>query len=149
MWWRINSLYLPDTDYSDYLIDQYQDILDVCNVTNVPDTIIRPLPNYPQAPNVTYLPPGTDPGDNSTTNVSVTCSGQTITPGTGGCDALSVQYGVTTGDLQAVTDTDDCSSTNELCVPLSCSLFQVTGNSSWYAFLLFFLEAIYVLIMPQ
>ncbi|KAG9963623.1 hypothetical protein KCU61_g3456, partial [Aureobasidium melanogenum] len=130
MWWRINSMYLPDTDYSDYLIDQYQDILDVCNVTTVPDTIIRPLPNYPQAPNVTYLPPGTDPGDNSTTNVNATCNGQTITPGTSGCDALSTQYGVTTGDLQAVTDTDDCSSSNKVCVPLSCSLSQVTSNAS-------------------
>jgi hypothetical protein len=131
MWWRVNSLYLPDTDYSDFLIDQYQDILDVCNVTNVPETIIRPLPEYPQAPNTTYLPPGTDPADNGTSNVNTTCSGQTITLGSGGCDALSTQYGVTTGDLYAVTDADDCSSPNEVCVPLSCSLTQVTSNASW------------------
>jgi hypothetical protein len=131
MWWRVNSLYLPDTDYSDYLIDQYQDILDVCNVTNVPETIIRPLPDYPQAPNITYLPPGTDPADNETSNANTTCNGQTITLGSGGCDALSAQYGVTTGDLYAVTDTDDCSSPDEVCVPLSCSLTQVTSNASW------------------
>jgi hypothetical protein len=131
MWWRVNSLYLPDTDYSDFLIDQYQDILDVCNVTNVPETIVRPLPGYPQAPNTTYLPPGTDPADNGTSNANTTCSGQTITLGSGGCDALSTKYGVTTGDLYAVTDTDDCSSPSEVCVPLSCSLTQTTNNASW------------------
>lgn len=132
MWWRINSQYLPDTDYSDYLIDQYQDILDVCNVTNIPESIIRPLPEYPQAPNVTYLLPGSDPASNDTSNANVTCNGQTISPGAGGCNALSSEYGVTTGDLQAVTDTDDCSASDDVCVPLSCTLSQVTGNTSWY-----------------
>jgi hypothetical protein len=79
----------------------------------------------------TYLPPGTDPADNGTSNANTTCSGQTITLGSGGCNALSAQYGVTTGDLYAVTDTDNCSSPDEVCVPLSCSLTQATSNASW------------------
>ncbi|KAJ8124182.1 hypothetical protein ONZ43_g37 [Nemania bipapillata] len=63
LWWRINSPFLPDTDYSDYLIEQFQDIKDVCNVT-MPDSLIRTLPSYAAAPSPTILPPGTDPNEN-------------------------------------------------------------------------------------
>ncbi|GAB7348916.1 hypothetical protein MBLNU459_g7604t2 [Dothideomycetes sp. NU459] len=129
-WWRINSPYLADTDYSDYLIEQYQDILDVCNVTFIPDSLIRAPPNYSPAPNSTYLPPGTDPASNGTSDANATCNGQTISPGTGGCDALSHTYGVTTGDLQAITDTDDCSAPGSICVPLQCTISQVPVNTS-------------------
>ena len=77
MWWRINSPFLPDADESDYLIEQYQDIIDVCNVT-MPPSLIRALPSYPAAPTPTYLPPGTDPNANVTALNSTTCGGQTI-----------------------------------------------------------------------
>ena len=45
---RMSSPYLPDSDYSDYLISQYQDILDVCKAT-MPELIIRNLPSYGDA----------------------------------------------------------------------------------------------------
>jgi hypothetical protein len=124
-------VFLPDTDASDWLIEQYQDIQDVCQVV-MPDTVIRAPLDYASAPNITYLLPGTDPAENSTdSNNGTTCRGQTISPGTG-CDGLSQNYGVTTGDLQAASGTDDCSFTGTLCVPAACTLQRVGSNTSWY-----------------
>lgn len=82
MWWRINSPFLPDSDESDYLIEQYQDIIDVCNAT-MPSSLIRALPSYPAAPAPTYLPPGTDPNANLTASSDATCGGQTISASSG------------------------------------------------------------------
>ncbi len=164
MWWRINSPFLPDADESDYLIEQFQDITDVCNVS-MPSSLIRALPSYPAAPSPTYLPPGTDPNANSTASNSGTCDGQTISASSsklrhidsaehgpdflgfrkdhtgyarvkhasaGSCDSLSETYGVTTGDLQSSTGTDDCSfSASSICVPLRCDVVQVGNNQSW------------------
>lgn len=45
----MSSPYLPDSDYSDYLVGQYQDILDVCKAT-MPELIIRDIPSYVDAP---------------------------------------------------------------------------------------------------
>ena len=132
MWYRVNSVFLPDTDASDWLIEQYQDIQDVCQVI-MPETVIRAPLNYAPAPNITYLPPGTDPAENSTesgSGGSTNCTGQTISPGSG-CNDLSQQYGVTTGDLQAATGTDDCSFSGTVCVPSACTLEQVAGDASW------------------
>ncbi|KAK0117167.1 hypothetical protein ONS96_013000 [Cadophora gregata f. sp. sojae] len=131
MWYRLNSLFLPDTDYSDYLIAQYQDIQDICQV-KMPETIIRALPNYPLAPNTTYLPPGTDPANNSSApnSNSGTCSGQTLAASSAGCASLSQTYGVTTGDLQAATGSDTCVVSNATCVPRPCTLKQVVAGDS-------------------
>jgi hypothetical protein len=50
MYQRVISPYLPDHDFSDYLIGEYLDILDVCNYTNaMPELIIRALPDYSTA----------------------------------------------------------------------------------------------------
>lgn len=164
MWWRINSPYLPDTDESDYLIEQYQDVTDVCNVT-MPPSLIRALPSYPAAPSPTYLTPGTDPNANLTASNGATCGGQIISTSdskrdnmeiierdselfglendysdyarverasAGSCDSISQTYGVTTGDLQSITGTDDCSfNTSSICVPLKCEVAQVGNGQSW------------------
>lgn len=131
MWYRINSLFLPDSDYSDYLIEQYQDIQDICQMA-MPDTVVRALPSYATAPNITYLPPGTDPANNSSapSSSSGNCSDQTLSPSSAGCASLSQQYGVTTGDLQAATDSDDCVVVDTTCVPSACTLSQVNSGDS-------------------
>ncbi|KAI1827702.1 hypothetical protein F4861DRAFT_535908 [Xylaria intraflava] len=160
MWWRINSPFLPDSDYSDYLIEQFQDIKDVCNVT-VLDSLIRALPAYAAAPTPTFLPPGTDPNENG--SYTGPCNGQVIASSavrrddsavheadkqvvlpndfsgparieraaSGSCDALSTKYGVPTGGLQAATASDDCSITSSsICVPLSCQISQVSAGQT-------------------
>ncbi|TGJ83729.1 hypothetical protein E0Z10_g5023 [Xylaria hypoxylon] len=129
MWYRINSLFLPDTDHSDYLIEQYQDILDVCQVS-MPETIVRALPDYAMAPNITYLPPGTDPAGNSSTTTPGNCTGQTLPASSSGCDNLSQKYGVTTGDLVTATGSRTCTSTGSICVPQPCTLNRLSDGNS-------------------
>ncbi|KAL9594564.1 MAG: hypothetical protein Q9219_006967, partial [cf. Caloplaca sp. 3 TL-2023] len=80
MWWHINSPYLPDTDQSNDLISQFQDIADICNVTMLP-SLIRAPPDNPVAPSPTYLLPGTDPNENSTATADGVCIGQIIAAG--------------------------------------------------------------------
>lgn len=46
---RMSSPYLPDSDYSDYLVAQFQDILDICKVS-MPELVVRDLPDYEDAP---------------------------------------------------------------------------------------------------
>ena len=164
MWLRINSPFLPDTDESDYLIEQYQDIMDVCNAT-MPPSLIRALPAYANAPAPTYIPPGTGSGNVTASSNGSACAGQTIVTGNtkrdetrltpanfeitgslghstsiarikrtsiGSCDFISQHYGVTTGDVQSITGTDDCSfGGSSICVPLRCQISQVKDNDTW------------------
>ena len=118
---RLISPYLPDTDHSDYLIEQYQDILDVCKVTTMPELVIRALPNYAAAPPPTI----------NTTAASSTCSGQTIPAGASGCDSLTSKYGVTTGDLQAISGNKQCNMGSAICAPAACTVQQVSAGTSW------------------
>ena len=146
---RVASPYLPDLDYSDYLVTQYFDIIDVCGV-EMPDLIVRPLPYYDFAPG-TYdgMPDTTNNGSSSSnTNAAVACS-QTLgvdklrsltvpdpdANGTIFCDAISEAYNVTTGDLQLAFNNYFCLPTldfTSVCVPAGCSLMQVPINATWY-----------------
>lgn len=149
---RISSPYLPDSDYSDYLISQYQDIVDVCNAT-MPDLVIRAPPQYenapPQGPGLTF---GTNNATASASNTTIqgpypmngtsingtsainnTCQGQLIQSSTirTGCNNLAQKYSTTTGDLQAAIGNDNCSITAPVCVPAACTLKQVPANATW------------------
>lgn len=64
MYQRLTSPYLPDHDYSDYLVGQYQDVLDVCKYTsNMLDLVIRVPPDYTTAvpPTLEFNLPPTQP----------------------------------------------------------------------------------------
>ncbi|KAF2766280.1 hypothetical protein EJ03DRAFT_345213 [Teratosphaeria nubilosa] len=126
---RLASPYLPDLDYSDYLVEQYYDIIEVCANNQMPDLIIRLTPDYSDAPgyfngqpvNSTLQPfidgstailPDATTTDNGTDS-NATCTGQTLTYsqlnevattfGNSGssnfCDASSAAFTVTSGDL--------------------------------------------------
>ena len=127
MYQRLNSPYLPDHDYSDYLIQQYQDILDVCNATQtMPELVIRAPPDY-----ATAVPPllnisGT--GDSS-------CTGQTIVKSTldpnANCNSIAQAFNVATGDVQAATGSNDCAlSTASICLPAPCTLQRISVGAS-------------------
>lgn len=127
MYQRLNSPYPPDHDYSDYLIQQYQDILDVCNATqNMPELVIRTPPDY-----ATAVPPllnisGT--GDNS-------CTGQTIVKSTldpnANCNSIAQAFNVATGDVQAATRSNDCAlSTASICLPAPCTLQRISVDAT-------------------
>ncbi len=131
---RLASPYLPDQDYSDYLVTQYQDITDVCNVP-MPDLVIRAPPNYENAPmitNGTSVSNGTI-ATNGTIAANGTCSGQAIQSiiSQKGCNEISQRYSVTTGDLQATIGNDACTLTYPICVPAECCLKQVPSGATW------------------
>ena len=124
---RLTSPYLPDHDYSDYLIGQYQDILDVCNYTNrMPDLVIRVPPNY-----TTAVPPTLEFNVTADTN----CTGQKIVKSTldpnANCNSIAQAFKVATGDVQAATGDDNCAiSTTSICLPAPCTLHQIATNDT-------------------
>ncbi|KAL9137092.1 MAG: hypothetical protein Q9175_001688 [Cornicularia normoerica] len=148
---RMSSPYLPDSDYSDYLVAQYQDILDVCKAS-MPELIVRSLPFYGDA-QVAFgalsssnptMPPFSSNGTQYTdvTNSTTPCTGQTIriadlngtafsNPNASLCDALSNYYGVTTGDVEAVLENPDCLPVFfSYCVPAACTLMTVPSGAT-------------------
>lgn len=144
---RVASPYLPDLDYSDYLVSQYFDIVDVCQA-KMPDLLVRDLPYYDYTPgSLDSLLDGTDSGTGDDSNSTVAC-GQTLdvdelshltvpdanANGSIYCDAISEKYNVTTGDLQFAFNSFYCLPTinfTSVCVPAGCTLMQVPDGSTW------------------
>jgi LysM repeat protein len=122
MYQRLSSPYLPDHDYSDYLVSQYQDILDVCNYTNnIPQLVIQAQPNY-----ATAVPPAI----NLTSVADTACIGQTILKNTlspnANCASIAQAFNVPTGDVQFATGNSSCIFQQEsICLPYPCTLQQV------------------------
>ncbi|KAL8836527.1 MAG: hypothetical protein Q9170_002882 [Blastenia crenularia] len=127
MYRRITSQYLPDHDYSDYLIGQYQDILDVCKYTDrMPELVIRLPPDY-----ATAVPPTLE----FNVTADTTCTGQTIIKSTldpsANCNSIAQAFNVATGDVQAVTDGDSCAiTTPSICLPAPCTLHQLADGDT-------------------
>jgi LysM repeat protein len=128
MFKRLSSPYLPDSDHSDYLIAQYQDVLDVCNATNnMPELVIRAPPDY-----ATATPPPLNfsniPTDTSCTGGQYIV-GSTLDPNAN-CATISQAFNVATGDVQAATNSSDCKSTSNFCLPASCKLYTVASGDT-------------------
>ncbi|OHE97574.1 LysM domain-containing protein [Colletotrichum orchidophilum] len=154
---RLTSIFLPDTDYSDYLADQIFDIQDVCNIT-IPDFTIRLPWDYDAAEPLSSVDVGSSTtavatATTSTAAATTTCVGQTIgsaaaskraedlswfersTPGlkarqASSCGDLSSQYGVSTGALQWFTNSDTCAVSGYVCLPQRCTLQKVGSNET-------------------
>lgn len=144
---RVTSPYLADSDHSDYLVDQLQDIGDICNTT-IPNITIRALPSYETAPPVTSINFVGTTSSTSKPPATTTCSGQVLNSSkkrsdggygreadkgdaTSACDRLSKAYGISTGDLQAKSSSANCSITGNVCFPSACKLQQVPSGSTW------------------
>ncbi|KAH3941458.1 hypothetical protein HBI56_198660 [Parastagonospora nodorum] len=118
---KVTSEFLADTDHADYLVGQLQDIADVCN-TSIPAITTRATISWDSAPAPTPNSATTTPPPATTTCAAG--QGQTLSSGTG-CDALSQKYGISTGDLEAISGSDVCSISTASCFPLACSLQQI------------------------
>ncbi|KAK4210757.1 carbohydrate-binding module family 50 protein [Rhypophila decipiens] len=124
---RLSSQYLPDQDYSDYLVSQYQDILDVCHYWDeVPPLVVWAPPNFDAA-----IPPAIDLSNYTSTG----CTGQTIVKSTldpnANCATIAQAFNVATGAVQAATGSDACLvSTSSICLPAACTLFQVPSSGT-------------------
>lgn len=124
---RVTSPFLIDSDYADYLVDQLQDIGDVCN-TSIPAITVRAPQTFPPAPPLTSIAFTTT--STSPLPTSTVCAGQTINQSESTCDALSQTYGLTTGDLQAISGSDTCTILTALCFPAACKLMQVPSGAT-------------------
>ncbi|GIK01364.1 hypothetical protein Aspvir_005398 [Aspergillus viridinutans] len=121
---RVTSPFLPVSNYSDFLVDQLQDIGDICSTT-LPNITTRDVPTYQPAPTPTVTRNVTA---TTSPTVTPTCLGQMITGS--GCDTLSLKFGVTTGDLQAWSRSATCTISGSLCLPAACELQLVTSGST-------------------
>ncbi|KAI0437932.1 hypothetical protein F4803DRAFT_536864 [Xylaria telfairii] len=126
---RVTSSLLTDEDHSDYLVEQLQDIGDICSYKIRPFTL-RAITTYYPAPPVS----STDLNNGSTPTTSAppattTCAGQTVKTGSG-CDSLSIKYGVATGDLQIVTNSTTCQITAAVCLPAPCTVQKVASGQT-------------------
>ncbi|ORY61421.1 uncharacterized protein BCR38DRAFT_487174 [Pseudomassariella vexata] len=156
---RVTSQFLPNSDHSDYLVDQLYDVQDVCNIT-LPDFTIRLPYWYDTAPPLTSLNLGssttaTATATSSASSTTTTCFGQLVggssstkakkswaevfSPGNAKvearqdaatCDDLSLQYGVSTGALQWFSDSDTCDVSSGICLPAACNLQQVVDGDT-------------------
>ncbi|KAG7001882.1 hypothetical protein G7Y79_00030g064150 [Physcia stellaris] len=137
---RLSSAYLPDQDYSDYLVEQYLDVRDVCTATSLPELTTRGAFNYAAAPTSENATSATAAATTtiSSGSPSASCLGQIVDTGlkvttanaTEACKQLSVLYGVSTGDLQQITGGDDCYSPDPVCLPAACSLQAVPAGAT-------------------
>ncbi|KAF6219690.1 hypothetical protein HO133_004159 [Letharia lupina] len=133
---RMSSPYLPDSDYSDYLVAQYQDILDVCRIS-MPELMVRALPYYEDAPGLydgvplssdnSLMPPFTSNGSQFSNGTNIPANGTW-------CNALSAKYSVATGDLQAAIGDPGCVFlVSSYCVPAACTLMKVPFGASCFS----------------
>lgn len=83
---RITSDYLPDSDFSDYLVAEFQDIQDVCSTTIAATISTRPLWDLPTA----------FPTASTTTNSSLANATSTPTTTTSLASSISTGHPVTT-----------------------------------------------------
>lgn len=158
---RVTSQFLPDSDHSDYLVEQLFDIQDVCNVS-LPEFTVRMPDAYENAAPLTSTYLGTSSGVATTTANTVpaaatTCLGQTVgnskrsdrrgwlglfeIPSASSshdrrdeapnCGSVSRQYGVGSGTLQRFLDGGTCNLKGDACLPLPCKLQQVAGSDTW------------------
>ncbi|KAI0013673.1 peptidoglycan-binding protein [Xylariaceae sp. FL0662B] len=139
---RMASPYLPDLDASDYHLEQYIDIVDVCKAT-MPELQVRILPQYD---NIAGVWDGAPELNSTTSSTTVACN-QTIAltdlqnlvvpdPNANGtiyCDAMSTKYNVTTGDLQLAFNAPFCTpdaNFTSVCVPAGCTVKQIPYDST-------------------
>lgn len=140
---RISSEFLPDEDHSDYLVEQFQDIQEVCQTTIAANIMTRALPNYPVV--LTATPTyGEGPGtviayEPETTELSCSEGQQLIdvidvstSDSVQACQEISLRYGVATGNLVVATGNEACYvELGEICGPEPCRLLRVSKGQTW------------------
>ncbi|RDW92669.1 hypothetical protein BP5796_02063 [Coleophoma crateriformis] len=122
---RLLSPHLVVSEFTDYLIEQFEDLQGNCSTSMPYTTSAATLFLTVSATTTTAV--GT-----STTSASATatCAGQIIPVSSPplGCNPLSDMYNVTTGDLRAATNDYSCEITTPICVPLPCDVEVIWGG---------------------
>lgn len=135
---RVTSDFLQDTDYGDYLINEFQDIQNVCKKT-VGELTVRVLPGYPElsdGPELGKTTTTPSPVSSAPTPTPTICTGRTIDirPELAEeltCHDIAEKYEIASGSIAVATNSDLCETDVEVCVPAACNLYQVGSNDTW------------------
>ena len=130
---RLSSPFIAaGADYTTYLLGQYSDLQSYCTtsmaLTTASTSLILGTMTVPTTTTISTT------STSGTASPSTTCAGQTINPPATpmSCNALSAQYGVTTGDLTVLTNDWACQFASPICAPLACDTMKTGWNETWY-----------------
>ncbi|KAF8847581.1 carbohydrate-binding module family 18 protein [Acephala macrosclerotiorum] len=126
---RLVSPLLPNSTFTDYLLDQYEDIQSNC-LTSLPVT------TYSKTLLVSTSAAATTMSGASATPIPAptatgTCLGQLVDPDPVNlvtCNDVTDTYNVTTGDIRVATNDYYCQFNTTICLPLPCELDTVFGS---------------------
>lgn len=125
---RLLSPTLPTSDYSTYLVEQFELLQQNCSTTLSYSTSSSTL--FVSSASATATATATTI---STIAASTTCAGQVVTPVASGpplaCYALSEQYNVSTGTMMTITEDVFCGFNETQCFPGPCELQQIYGGT--------------------
>jgi hypothetical protein len=137
---RVTSEFLQDTDYAEYLINEYQDIENICK-KSVGELVTRIVPGYPHltdGPDIgkpAYTPPVTTTP--AATPTPTACAGRVVDirpllEEELDCHDIAEKYEMASGSLAVATKSDWCKTDVEICIPLACNLYYTQINDTWY-----------------
>jgi hypothetical protein len=135
---RVTSEFLQDTDFGDYLVDEFQDVQNVCK-TKVGELATRRAPDYPyltEAAAIGRPMPIASPVTPTPTPSSTACAGRMLDlrPDPDEfltCDDIAERRQIASGDVAVATNSIYCYSTGKVCVPARCSVYLVSENDTW------------------
>ena len=135
---QVTSEFLHDTDFGDYLVNEYQDIQKVCK-KSVGELITRVVPGYP------HLTDGPDIGKDAYTSPVSSTHAATPTPTAFvgqvveirplleefDCHDIGEKYEIASGSFAAITKSSWCATDVETCIPQACNLYYTQVNNTW------------------
>lgn len=136
---RVTSEFLQDTDYGDYLVNEYQDVQNVCK-KSMGELVTRIVPAYP------HLTEGPDIGKPEYTSPVTSTPAATPSPTACAgrvvdirplledfdCHEIAEQFELASGSLAAVTGNNYCTTDVEICIPQACNVYRTQVNDTWY-----------------
>lgn len=135
---RVTSDYLQDTEFGDYLVEQFQDVQDVCKTT-VGDLVTRIGPAYARVTDEPEMAlPSTTVSTTSSapTPTSTVCRGRMVDLRPEreeelNCDEIAEKYQIASLEAAVATKNEFCDADGEVCIPLACTLYRVLTNDTW------------------
>ena len=128
---RLQSPFLPLVNYTNYLLDQWEDMQSVCGTTIPMTTSSSTLYVGPATATATGLVSTSVPSTTvPSAPASTTCAGQLANTADNdgipyGCSELAKNYSVSTGAAMFASNDNLCDVDTQVCLPLPCSIDQI------------------------
>ncbi|CAN9281263.1 unnamed protein product [Alternaria alternata] len=134
---RVTSDFLQDTDFGDYLVDQFQDVQNVCQTT-VGELVTRIGPAYARVTDEPSLGPPSNTVSTTTgepTPTSTVCAGRLVDfrPDRAeelNCYEIAEKYQIASREAAVASKNEFCDADREVCIPLACTLYRVVTNDT-------------------